>query len=70
MGCHVDWLTLLSAFGLLFVFEGILPFLSPERFRGLMQVVSTQHETTLRIIGFASMLLGLLVVSLAHYLFG
>lgn len=66
----MDWLTLLSAFGLLFVFEGILPFLSPERFRVLMQTVSIQREMVLRIIGLISMLLGLLVVSLAHYLFG
>lgn len=65
----MDWLTLVSAFGLLLVFEGILPFVSPQRFRVLMQTIGVQSEMVLRIIGFSSMLLGLLVVSLAHYLF-
>jgi uncharacterized protein YjeT (DUF2065 family) len=59
----------MSAFGLLLVFEGILPFVSPERFRVLMQAIGVQPGTVLRIVGFSSMLLGLLVVSLAHYLF-
>lgn len=65
----MDWLTLVSAIGLLLVFEGVLPFASPQRFRSLMQAMSVQSDIIMRVIGVSSMLLGLLIVSLAHYLF-
>lgn len=65
----MDWLTLLSALGLFLVFEGILPFMSPLRYRTLMQTMGLQSEVFLRVIGFISMLMGLFLVSFAHYLF-
>jgi len=59
-------LILVSAIGLLFVFEGILPFLSPVTWRLVMQQMLTQSDRGLRIIGLMSMLLGLLLVSIAR----
>jgi uncharacterized protein YjeT (DUF2065 family) len=62
------WSILLSALGLLLVLEGILPFLSPRFWRGLMQQMFAQNDKALRIIGLISMLLGLALVCIARNL--
>lgn len=62
------WTLLLSAIGLLFVFEGILPFLSPVTWRRVLQQMFVQSDQTLRIIGLVSMLIGLGLVVIAHNL--
>ncbi len=59
----------ISALGLVFVIEGILPFLSPGLWRQLMQTMLTQSDHALRIMGLVSMLLGLGLVCLAHDMF-
>jgi uncharacterized protein YjeT (DUF2065 family) len=43
---------------LLLVFEGIMPFTNPAKWRHVIQVVSTQSDTVLRTMGLASMLMG------------
>ena len=57
--------TLLMAFALMLVIEGLLPFLAPsawrETFRRLMQLTDGQ----IRFIGLASMLAGLALLYLA-----
>lgn len=53
------WEYLLSAFALMLVFEGILPFLSPRNLRRYMMQVIELDDRTLRIAGLASMLIGL-----------
>ncbi|RDI41716.1 DUF2065 domain-containing protein [Aquicella lusitana] len=63
------WSIFLSALGLLFVFEGILPFLSPSFWRRVMQQVIIQSDRTLRVMGLVSMLVGLALVVIAHDLF-
>ena len=63
------WSIFLSAVGLLLVFEGILPFLSPPLWRRMVQQMITQNDRTLRIIGLISMLVGLLLVCIAHDFF-
>jgi uncharacterized protein YjeT (DUF2065 family) len=60
------WLILVTSVGLLFVFEGVLPFLSPPFWRMMMQQMSLQSDRTLRIIGLVSMLMGLVLVSIAR----
>nr|WP_155450105.1 DUF2065 domain-containing protein [Allochromatium palmeri] len=47
------------AFSLVFIIEGIWPFLSPASFRRLLAMVALEHERSLRIAGFVSMLSGL-----------
>lgn len=59
----------ITAVGLLFVFEGILPFLSPRFWRGLMQQLFIQSDLALRIMGLVSMLIGLALVCFARGLF-
>jgi uncharacterized protein YjeT (DUF2065 family) len=63
------WSILVSTIGLLFVLEGILPFLSPRFWRGLMLQMFAQKDRTLRIIGLISMLIGLALVCLARDLY-
>jgi uncharacterized protein YjeT (DUF2065 family) len=49
---------LLKMLALLMVVEGILPFLSPEKWRDWMQQVTRAPSLSLRIMGLASMVLG------------
>jgi uncharacterized protein YjeT (DUF2065 family) len=63
------WSILISTIGLLFVLEGILPFLSPRFWRGLMQQMFALSDKALRIIGLISMLIGLALVCIARDLY-
>ncbi len=65
----MPWSLLLAAIGLMFVFEGILPFLAPQFWRGWMQQMIAQQDRSLRIIGLISMLVGLGIVVIARLLF-
>ena len=47
------------AVGLMLVFEGIMPFLSPSRWRNMAQTLAVVDNKSMRLIGFLSMLLGL-----------
>ncbi|MDA8735368.1 DUF2065 domain-containing protein [Porticoccaceae bacterium] len=50
------------AVGLMLVFEGIMPFLSPNRWRNMAQVLASIDERSMRLIGLLSMLLGLMLL--------
>lgn len=63
------WSIFITAIGLVFVLEGILPFLSPQRWRNLMQNMIVQSDRTLHIIGLISMLIGLALVCIARNLY-
>ena len=63
------WSILVTAMGLLCVFEGILPFLSPNFWRRMMQQMIIQSDRTLRIMGLISMLIGLALVCIARDLY-
>ncbi len=65
----MDWSIFITAVGLLFVFEGILPFLSPRFWRKMMQQLSLQNDRVLRVMGLISMLIGLALVSAARDLY-
>lgn len=60
------WSILISTIGLLFVFEGMLPFLSPGFWRKFMQQMFGQSDRALRIMGLVSMLMGLMLVCIAR----
>jgi hypothetical protein len=57
----------LKAIALLMVIEGIMPFLSPRNWRDWMQQVARLPDTSLRIMGLASMLIG---VGLLYWIHG
>ncbi len=58
------WNDLFSAFALVFIIEGILPFISPDSWRQTMLQASRFDDRTLRIIGLASMLVGVVFLYL------
>lgn len=63
------WSVFITAVGLLFVFEGILPFLSPRFWRTWMQQMFIQSDRSVRIMGLISMLIGLALVCIARDLY-
>lgn len=58
------WDELLTGIALVMVIEGIMPFLAPRGWRQTMLQASQLADRTLRIIGLASMLLGVLLLYL------
>ena len=60
----IDWSHLGSALALVFVIEGIFPFLGPRRFRQTLLHAVTLSDQTLRVLGLVSMLSGALLIYL------
>jgi uncharacterized protein YjeT (DUF2065 family) len=60
------WQDFFTALALVFVIEGILPFLNPNGFRNTMRTVSELDDKTLRRLGLAAMLSGLLMLYLVR----
>ena len=56
------WDTLFSALALMLVFEGLLPFLSPQRWRRVFEQATRLSDGQLRFLGLSSMLGGLIVL--------
>lgn len=56
------WLDLLTALALVFILEGIMPFINPEGLRKMFLLAVQLDNTTLRFIGISSMLLGLVIL--------
>ncbi|HRP95307.1 MAG TPA: DUF2065 domain-containing protein [Rhodocyclaceae bacterium] len=56
--------SLLLAFALMLVIEGILPFLAPARWRETFLQLARLADGQIRFIGLASMLIGLLLMFL------
>ncbi|HEY6530444.1 MAG TPA: DUF2065 domain-containing protein [Cellvibrionaceae bacterium] len=52
------WQLVLKAIALVLIIEGVTPFLYPTKWRQLVQQLSMIDNNTLRLIGFASMVLG------------
>ena len=53
------WHQLAVAIALIFVIEGMLPFLAPGRWRNMVKVMAEMDDRTMRSMGFFSMVLGL-----------
>lgn len=58
------WELLLSAFALMLVFEGLLPFLSPQRWRQVFEQATKLSDGQLRFLGMSSMLGGVVLLLL------
>ena len=54
---------LLGALGLLLVLEGVLPFLSPGRFRQALLQFAAIEDRTMRIVGLVCMVGGVLLLN-------
>ncbi|MFJ5445325.1 DUF2065 domain-containing protein [Methylobacillus methanolivorans] len=58
--------SLLLAFGLVLVIEGVLPLVAPQAWRQTFQRMVEMKDGQLRFVGLASMLAGLLIVLFVH----
>jgi len=56
------WHELAVAFCLMLVIEGIIPFVSPGRWRKMVLVLDQVDDNTMRMIGLGSMLAGMLLL--------
>ena len=56
------WTDLLSAIALVFILEGITPFINPEALRRIFLMAAQLDNNTLRFIGLSSMILGLIIL--------
>jgi uncharacterized protein YjeT (DUF2065 family) len=56
----------LSALALVFIFEGIMPFLYPEKWKMYLAKIVTQDEKVLRITGLISMVVGTILLTIIH----
>ncbi|MEM0954592.1 MAG: DUF2065 domain-containing protein [Pseudomonadota bacterium] len=54
-----NWQQFATALALVFVIEGMLPFLAPRHWRDMVRQVSTLSDKGLRNVGLGSMLFGL-----------
>ncbi len=59
--------TLLLAFALMLVIEGILPFLVPTLWRDTFRRLTEMSDGQIRFVGLTSMLVGLLLMLLARH---
>lgn len=56
--------TLLMAFGLMLVIEGLLPFLAPRLWRDTFRRVTEMADGQLRFVGLTSIIVGLAMILL------
>jgi uncharacterized protein len=57
---------LLTAFALMLIIEGILPFLMPALWRDTFRRITEMSDGQIRFIGLSSMLAGLLLLYIAR----
>ena len=66
-GSNLDfWHVLAVAIALVFIIEGLLPFISPHRWRKLLVMADQMEDKVIRNIGLGSMLFGVVLLYLVH----
>ena len=58
----MNWHDLLNAMALLLIFEGLLPFASPTSIKKLYKTMVETPESSLRLMGLASIVAGLVLL--------
>ena len=58
----MQWSDLLAAFALYLVLEGIMPFLNPPLMKRVLQSFAQSSDRQLRLSGFVSMMVGLVLL--------
>jgi uncharacterized protein YjeT (DUF2065 family) len=56
------WTEILTALALVFVIEGMLPFISPSRYRQMVVEMTRLSDSKIRSIGLVAMVAGLLLL--------
>ncbi|RMH22694.1 MAG: DUF2065 domain-containing protein [Gammaproteobacteria bacterium] len=62
------WQDFFFALALMLVFEGVMPFLTPESFRRALLMMVQMGDRGLRMIGLASMTAGIILLYLTRYM--
>jgi uncharacterized protein YjeT (DUF2065 family) len=60
------WQVLPVAIALVFIIEGMLPFISPHRWRAMLVVAEQMDDRMIRNIGLGIMLFGVVILYLVH----
>jgi len=63
----MDWSNFLSALALVFVIEGIMPFVNPAGTRRTMALIARMDDRALRTVGVLSMLAGLVLLYIVRF---
>jgi uncharacterized protein YjeT (DUF2065 family) len=60
------WQVLPVAVALVFIVEGMLPFISPNRWRAMLTMAEQMDDRVIRNVGLGSMLFGIVILYLVH----
>ncbi len=60
------WQVLPAAIALVFIVEGLMPFISPGRWRNMLAMVEQMDDRVIRNFGLGSMLFGVLLLYLVN----
>jgi uncharacterized protein YjeT (DUF2065 family) len=60
------WQVLPVAIALVFIIEGMLPFISPNRWRNMLAIVEQMDDRVIRNVGLGTMLFGIVILYLVH----
>jgi uncharacterized protein YjeT (DUF2065 family) len=60
------WQVLPVAIGLVFIVEGMLPFISPNRWRTMLAMAEQMDDRMIRSVGLGCMLFGVVILYLVH----
>ena len=60
------WHVLAADIALVFIIEGMLPFVSPDRWRKLLAMADQMEDRAIRNIGLGSMVFGVIILYLVH----
>jgi len=60
------WQVLAAAAALVFIIEGMFPFISPNRWRNMLATVNDMDDRVIRNLGLGSMLFGVFLLYLVH----
>ena len=57
----------LVAVGLVFIFEGMILFISPKRLKQILKLINDYSEKKIRLIGLFSITIGLIILSIIRF---
>ncbi len=55
------------AIGMVFVIEGLLLFISPNRVKQLLNIINNYSEKKIRLVGLLSIIIGIIIVGLIRF---
>jgi hypothetical protein len=62
----MNWEDFLAALALVLIFEGLIPFFSPQGYKNMVQQMATMPPQTLRNVGLVLMVLGVIFLYLVR----